>query len=175
MLFVVGISKGNAMILAPPLGLWVFVMSLPRASSIESQTRQRRQARTSADRDMSPTLLRSWRLWLGALLSACVVVVFAQRISAGKTVDEVIAEEIADATKLFHAGKLEEALWAFRQIDVPSHLEKRGAQKYHNIGVTLLRLGRHVEASEALRQALAHDPNDVSARELLEQIAPANR
>jgi len=108
------------------------------------------------------------------MLCGCVVLVFWARTSnanAHPISDAQIEDSVIHATKLYEEGKLAEALAAFEALEIPAYLTKRRAQKYHNIGITLLRLGRMAEAAEALQEAVRYDPNNVAAERLLNKIS----
>lgn len=93
------------------------------------------------------------------------------RISGTTVSDAQIAVAMERATILFQNAKYKEALAQFWLIDIPECFPNRLAQKYHNIGLTQLKLGKPAEAEEAFRQAVSYDPKDLDAYYLLICIA----
>jgi Flp pilus assembly protein TadD len=82
-----------------------------------------------------------------------------------------VGPAMVSAENLARKGRLQEALVAFRNIDVPSGLPNRRAQKYHNIGVICMRLQRWHEAEKAFHEALRYDPLDADVHCNLARLA----
>jgi len=117
----------------------------------------------------------SWR-WGVCTVSWLVAVISLWPSGSTRHVsDNEIARRMVCATELYEQGRLEEALAAFSCIDVPQWMPKRGAQRQHNRGVILCRMGRYDEAVAALEASLQCDQDNRDARLLLGQIQEQQR
>ena len=80
-----------------------------------------------------------------------------------------------EAQELIARGCNEEALAILHSLEVPPYLTRRRAQKYHDIGVILLRLGRYNEAADVLRESLGYDPANRVAQQILQRLEQAEK
>jgi hypothetical protein len=168
---VVAMTAGNGMILAAPVGLWTFVMALPVSVPAGMQSRSRKGLSVFVRRGARQKYLWNWRVWCTLGVWGCSIAVLGPRVLSALPInDRDIAAAITQADALVASSNLEEALDRYRQIDVPPALPKRNAQKWHNMGVVLLRLERYKEADAALRQTLQFDPSDTGAKDVLRQL-----
>lgn len=161
-LLLIAITKGNFLIFAGPVTLWAFVIFL-------TLPRKVKEKRKKALRPTNKSLLICKAL--GAVVVLLVATgVWLPKLRGGFASNGQIGMAMSEARVLFENGYVEEAILRFRNINVPKHLPRRNAEKYHNLGALLIRTGRLQEAYEALKKAVIYDPQDVEAYLFLAQI-----
>ena len=169
------VFKGNWLVLTPVLGLWTFVVSAfpavvePKPGK-RCAGRRREEKRRSAGQTRKPAL--RWQGAVAAIVWGLALLLGVRRVLSGNLPREPeVARAMAEAEQLVQTGNLDDALVAFRKIDVPQSLPRRAAQKHHNIGVICMRLGRWEEAETAFQEAVRCDPADVDAHCNLARLA----
>ena len=162
--------KGNALVMAGPMGLWAAVVSLPvikdRNAKLKSRKSRRNRKHVEAKSRKIPI-----RFILIVFVWVTVVLVLWPKLAEPTLSDDNLIEEINKAEILFQKGQLEDALIAYEKLEIPEYLPLRLAQKYHNIGIISLQLKQTDNAEQALKKALLYDAQDSEACYFLGVIA----
>ena len=147
--------KGNQIAIAPVLALWAMVQSWPsrRSSLLKLQH--------------MATWCAAAVMWVGVFY----VVMNADVSSDMHVISDAITRRLLRGRELLQQGMSEEAVTVFREIDIPECNKWMLAEKHHNLGVALLRLGNILEASQCFRDAIRYDPTNVVAHRALQNIA----
>lgn len=158
------VLRGNFLVLAPVFGIWSYfvvgtMLDVPNDGlSLNMKARNQSLKQEGASRRWVVLVIGlSWMLFLSAV---CWRV---YQPLADRSTDATIAQQMASAERLFLADRYEEAVDAFKAIEVPKRLRRRVAERHHIIGVVCMRLERWNEAEESFRQAVEHDVADDDA------------
>lgn len=150
---VIAWGRGNELALGPPLGLCLLVSLWPgRPGAVI------RRGRSAA------------RVVVGGALWGAAIAGIVQKANRHLVTDESVAERIARATAAYQDGQLHKALRLLESTEIPAYLPLRNAQRYHNLGVVLLRLGQPGSAYEALVASLRYDAANIEAYRLLARV-----
>ena len=168
--YLLSILRGNLLILSGPLTLWFTVLSFPRINNrkVEKRSPKSRRRKTSI-KQQSNTI--SWRTFFAVGVWLAVGIALWPKISRTTISDSEVVAAMDRATMLFQNTKYKDALAQFWAIEIPECFPNRLAQKYHNIGLTQLKLGKPAEAEAALQKAIMYDPKNMDAYYLLARIA----
>jgi len=150
-----GTVPGNLSILAAPVALWVGVRLWPQHSE------------TPTLRGKRGAIMR----WAAVAIAWCLAagVIVPKMMSASPT-ERTIARQMEQVEQMARSGRWLDALRALDAIDVAPEYPLRRAQREHNRGVLLLRLGRRAEAAAALQQAVSFDSGDADACAILGRL-----
>ena len=158
------VLKGNLLVLAPVLGVWLYTLLAPFGGAphcTETRAARRRNKAAPTRRGLNVGLL----IMAVVLWSLCGLIMWRRmgNTPAVPPDDAAIAEQMTHAEQLVRVGRFADALAAFESIAVPRTAPRRCAQKYHNIGVLSMRLERWAEAEQAFRNAVTYDAADLAA------------
>lgn len=167
-LFAISLFKGNLLVLAGPVALWIGVLSFPnqkKAKTVKSRIKSRKKNAEQKQSKLNLLIPSIVIVWLLAFVSFGAKIVKPTEIVD----DKEIAKAIEKAGILFQEGEYEQALAAFEAINIPEIFPSRLAQKYHNIGLIQLKLEQSPEV--AFKKAIYYDPLDFDAYYILINLA----
>jgi len=169
-MLIVALAKGNWLVFAAPLSLWLAVISFP-TNSKGSGARKRARGH-QARRVLQPKGQRwGWKICLLGAVWFTAGGGLWSRVGKPNVSNADIAAAIDEGRALFEAQRYNAALSHFRSIYVPDCFPYRKAQKYHNIGLIQYKLNNNTAAEAALKRAVSYDPEDLDAYYLLILIA----
>jgi len=169
-LLVIAIAKGNFLILAGPVALWVFTVFITLSPKPKTTKKASRLSKSPSKSLSDHTLLTCKAV--GAVVVLIVAMsVWLPKLRSGVVSDKQIGKAMEEANVLFQSGYVEEAILRYHSISIPKHLTGRNAEKYHNLGALMLQMGKTDQAYEALQKAVMYDPEDSEAYYFLARIA----
>ena len=169
-LLFVATLRGNWLIFAGPIALWAVVVVFPSVHHSKGKKCFVSSRRPRGIVKAQGNIL-SWRLFLVVAVWLAASIALWPKVIKTTVSDTQISTAMQRAAALFEAGKYEEALVGFWMIEIPDCFPNRRAQKYHNIGLIQVKLGKAAEAEAAFRRAVSYDPKDIDAYYLLACIA----
>lgn len=161
--------RGNLSILACPVGLWLGIVLWPRSfdkKRIESVTAVR-ASRDAAHSTPSP-VIRGWIMVAVAWIAASTTL--AVKLVTAPVTERKVEASMAQVERLVRNGRWLEALNKLDEMEIPDRYPLRQAQRHHNRGVLLLRLGRRDEAAEALQESIRFDRANAEAYVILGKL-----
>jgi len=151
------LAKGNQQILAWPIAMWLILFLWPRKP---------KQSRIAINNN-------SHMLFIIAVISLGISFLLVVKALAKQpeVIKSGVVEALDEAERMFHQGKYDESLIAFKNIHVPVSEPMQRARKHHNCGVILIYFRNYDDAVEHLRLSLHYDRSNVQAAYLLAAIA----
>ncbi|MBI9018065.1 MAG: hypothetical protein JEZ07_12485 [Phycisphaerae bacterium] len=134
--------KGNWLVLAGPLSLWIFVFIISDEKYNKITFRK---------------ILITIAIWFFALS------IWVPKIIASVVADREISECIDEINALLGNKQYAEVMLKWESLHIPEHMLSQNAEKYHNLGVLYLSSGQIDNAYEALRKAINYDPLNAEA------------
>lgn len=104
-------------------------------------------------------------VWLAALG------ILVPKVISGPLSDAEMETEMRRVEAFVQTGQWGDALRVLEEMRVPSEYPLRNAQRHHNRGVVLMKLGRRNDAAIAFREAYSYDSSDVEACVLVGRLA----
>ena len=170
-LLTIAIARGNFLIIAGPVALWAFVVFMGQTGNVKAREQKNRRRGKTVDSPLAGHKGLICKAVGTVLLLIVTMCVWLPKVRGGLVSDREIEEAMSDARMLLGNGHVEEAILRLRAIDVPNSLSGRNAEKYHNLGASLIRVGRLEEAYDALEKAVVYDAKDIEAYLFLAKIA----
>ncbi|HNQ25011.1 MAG TPA: hypothetical protein PKK06_18185 [Phycisphaerae bacterium] len=165
---IVSTAKGNVLIFAFPLALWVATLTWPGSPVVHALTTDAVVAPSHRARACSGI---GWRVALGAAVWCAALGVLIPRVAGGPRGDAEIEAEMQQVEGFVRAGQWVAALRVLDDMRIPAEYPLRQAQRQHNRGVVLMRLNRHDAAAVAFRSAWEYDSSDTEACVLVGRLA----
>lgn len=167
---VVVIGKGNQLILAAPLGLWVTAVLWPEAAEVAARA-ARGGGRRRGEHTAQVSRVAWWRVGLTLTVWGVAVVALLAKAGRGPRDESAIEVAMRRVEVLVNGQRWKEALVALESVEIPQQYPLRRAQRHHNLGVVFMSLGRRDEAKRAFERAFSYDSSDIEACTLTARLA----
>jgi len=160
----VGLLKGNLLVLAPAISAWAYgMLTFPKKSRRRDNRRGRALYASFTKRRLRTLTLIMW--------IAALAIVACHIAKTAPAMETSLDKQMAEAEKVFLSGNFRAALERFRAVKPSGDSPLRYAQKHHNIAVCCMNLERWDEAEAAFKEAVRYDPENLEAYYNLGRLA----